>query len=630
MPTASRDTSRAAIFAAMFLTVIGAASTVCAKGTSHYVQDGLIACWDGVENAGLGRHAASTETWTDTIGNVSFALTNVVVAEDRMVFSGSSYGKLTADATGATFALAQSGTLEVVYASDTGTGAQLIVQSSTTSGVSLGLYNGNRLVAANSSSPTISYTSGTATNTVAIRYLDGKAQNSFFVNGVSTQKGSNDYWKNSNTTTTLGALSNLTGFFKGAIYCIRIYNRQLTNEELAANHAVDIRRFYQGHPFGGDVLTISGAPDEYGNPSPQYGTTVFDLDDGESLNVSCPSVWTNNSETIAAACVGWKLYDDDDNVVSNGVGNAFTYVHPTPAAFRRLEWQWARKYKVTATANAGGTVSPAVQWVAEGDTAVFTATPDSGRSFSKWTNGIPASVTATLPTISVPVSSPMSLFATFGNFWYVSPTGDGSDPGAGFATGYPTIAEAVAAVPDGDTILLDAATHTLSGAVTVNKGLKIVGQGIGQTFVTTTETTARHFLVSHPDAVLEGLQFVGKKITARNLIGWVVSITAGTIRSCRISGFTQGQYYQSGVLHLNGANALADSCEITNNANNHGADAISTCAGLYCQNGTVTNCVITGNTSYQACGLWLKAGLVVDTLVAGNKIVYPDRDEKKS
>ena len=628
MTTAPHDIPRAACFAAMFLTVIGTASITCAKDSSHYVQDGLIACWDGVENAGRGLHAASTETWTDTIGNVSFALTNVVVAEDRMFFSGISFGKLTASDTAATFANANNGTLEIVYASTNGVGSQLLIQSSTASGISLGLYNGNRLVTANSSSPTINFNSGSKTNAIAVRYSSGKAQDSFFVNGSAATKSANDYWKQSNTTTTLGALSNLTGYFKGSIYSIRLYNRRLTNEELASNYAVDLRRFLQGHPYGDDVLTVSGAPDEHGASIPPYGTAVFGLAAGDPVAVSAPAVWTNAAETVAATCVGWKLYDDDDNVVSNGVGNAFTYVHPSPIAFRRLEWQWATEYKVCATANAGGTVSPASQWVADGETAVITATPDSGRSFNKWTNGVPASVNALLPTLSVPVSSPMSLFATFGDRWYVSPTGDGSAPNDGFATGYPTIEEAVSAAPDGDTILLDAATHTLSGTVTVNKGLKIVGQGVGHTFITTSDTTARHFLVSHDDAVLEGLEFVGKTITKRDLIGWVVSITAGTIRSCRISGFTQGQYYQSGVLHLNGAKAVADSCEITNNANNHSSDAISKCAGLYCQNGTVTNCVITGNTSFQASGLWLKNGLVTDTLIAGNKIVYPGKSDK--
>ncbi len=385
--------------------------------------------------------------------------------------------------------------------------------------------------------------------------------------------------------------------------------------------------------MGADMLAVTGLPCDFGSPFPPYGTTN-NLAVGASFQVSAPIAYTNASCDTAATCIGYKVYTNDV-VYAEGDSTSFTYVHPDCEHGARLVWNWRVEYLVTATANAGGTVSPASQWVTSGQTATVTATPDVGKNFYKWTNGIPVSVTATLPTISVPVSSPMSLFATFGNFWYVSPTGDGSDPSAGFATGYPTIAEAVAAVPDGDTILLDAATHTLSGVVTVDKGLKIVGQGIGQTFVTTTrtsvndkDTSARHFLVTHADAVLEGLEFVGKTITSRDVAGWVVSITAGTIRSCRISGFTQGSYQQNGVLHLNGDKALADNCLISNNANNHSHDLVNTCAGLYCQNGTVSNCVITGNVSHQASGLWLKAGLVTDTLIAGNKIVYPNRNEK--
>lgn len=35
-----------------------------------YVQDGLIAMWDGIENAGLGRHDTNATTWKDLIGGV--------------------------------------------------------------------------------------------------------------------------------------------------------------------------------------------------------------------------------------------------------------------------------------------------------------------------------------------------------------------------------------------------------------------------------------------------------------------------------------------------------------------------------------------------------------------------------
>ena len=422
----SHDISRASRFAAIFLGLIGATFIACAKDTSHYVQDGLIACWDGVENAGLGQHAASTETWTDTIGNVSFALTNVVVHEDRMFFSGTAFGKLTATDTAATFALAKNGTVEVVYASTNGLGSQLVVQSSSASTISIGLYSGDRLiVSCASGSPTFTYTSGSKTNVVAVRYSSGKAQNAF-INGSAGKTGNNNYWSRSDTTTTLGALSNLTGYFKGAIYAIRLYSRRLTDAELAANYAVDFHRFFQGHPYGDDALTIDGSPETFGSPTPPYGT-MWGLAGGETRAVSAPAVWTNAAETVAATCVGWKLYDDDGNVVSNGAGNAFTYIHPDPIAYRRLEWQWDLEYKVTATAGAGGTASPAVQWVPEGGMATVTATPDAANLFAMWTGDIPNGVKyAAVATF--PVTAPREVLANFaasggGATWHWSGAG---------------------------------------------------------------------------------------------------------------------------------------------------------------------------------------------------------------
>ncbi len=42
-----------------------------AKGLSakSYVQDGLVAMWDGIENAGVGKHSPNTTTWKDLVGN---------------------------------------------------------------------------------------------------------------------------------------------------------------------------------------------------------------------------------------------------------------------------------------------------------------------------------------------------------------------------------------------------------------------------------------------------------------------------------------------------------------------------------------------------------------------------------
>ena len=40
-----------------------------APTAKSYVQDGLIAMWDGIENAGVGVHDASATTWKDLSGN---------------------------------------------------------------------------------------------------------------------------------------------------------------------------------------------------------------------------------------------------------------------------------------------------------------------------------------------------------------------------------------------------------------------------------------------------------------------------------------------------------------------------------------------------------------------------------
>ncbi len=84
-------------------------------------------------------------------------------------------------------------------------------------------------------------------------------------------------------------------------------------------------------------VVVSSNQSEIGTPDPGYG--VVNLASGAALPVSCPTVWTNAPGDTAATCTGWKLYDENGEVVSNGMGNAFTYLHPASGGFRRLEWQ---------------------------------------------------------------------------------------------------------------------------------------------------------------------------------------------------------------------------------------------------------------------------------------------------
>jgi len=315
-----------------------------AGSASLYVQDGLIACWDGIENAGAGVHNTAATVWKDLLGGCEFALAGVTVDDDRMTFTGdtSSYGTLSAEDTESTFVAAKDGTMEIVYVSRS-TSLQVLLQSTAESGLAFGLYNASSIITHTAGStdnkPLIQFSSGTTTNSVSVRFTSG-APASAIANGESRTLSGGNYWGSPDASMTfIGKRASNASAFSGSIYCIRLYNRQLSNEEIAANHAIDIKRFREGNHFD-DALEIIGEPNGIGSPVPAYGN-LSDLSAGSTVDVSCgePSVITADGK--AYACTGWKLYDVNGDVVSSGTETAFTYTHPTPAEYRRLEWQWA-------------------------------------------------------------------------------------------------------------------------------------------------------------------------------------------------------------------------------------------------------------------------------------------------
>ena len=159
-----------------------------------------------------------------------------------------------------------------------------------------------------------------------------------------------------------------------------------------------------------DGVVVSSMPEGIGEPTPDYGPVA--LEPGATLSVSCPAIWTNDAGTVGAACSGWRLYDENGVLVTNGTEIAFTYRHPASGGYRRLEWQWGVSYKVTASSNAGGSVSPGEQWVAHGATATIAATADSGYDFSKWTGVVPDAARFSNPAVFA-VTEPCEAVANF-------------------------------------------------------------------------------------------------------------------------------------------------------------------------------------------------------------------------
>ena len=412
---------------ALCVALVAAPALANAATTGLYVQNGLIACWDGIENAGVGVHNPSATVWKDLVAGREFALTNVTVDDDRMTFAGpagvttpaTSYGTLSAADTTATFGNAVNGTMEIVYASRNKTASSIILQAGRL-GLSFGIWltGGSSYIlpyssASNVSKPSFVFESGTATNAVSVRYSSGYSE-SAFANGSSLGVYQDNHFGTTGDETIIGTRAAKNNcHFDGSIYCIRLYDRKLTDAEIVANHNVDVVRFILGDIAAS--LVVTSLPVDIGSPSPAYGETNG-LAAADSFLVSCgAAVVTDAAGTTQYSCTGWKLYDDANAVVSNGVETSFTYVHPTPSAYRRLEWQWeASAYRGTIAAGYGGAVSQSgTGWFAAGTPVTVTATPNAGSSFKRWTGTLPDGLSASSASATFTPTAPFSMTAIF-------------------------------------------------------------------------------------------------------------------------------------------------------------------------------------------------------------------------
>ena len=554
------------------------------ESTWDYVQDGLVACWDGAENAGRLSHNPNATVWKDVVGGREFTLTGVTVEADRMVFAGSnkSYGTLSADDTAATFDTATGGTLEIVYAAPStlsSTVNYVLLQSSTTSGIAFGINKGPKILAGNKSAKPFSFDSGTTTNFVAVRYSSATPQ-SLIANGTArgtTSSATN--WSSSDTTTIIGNRTSKANGFPGAIYCVRLYNRQLTSEEIAVNQAVDASRFREGTYYGEHDLLITASPLPIGTPTPAYGV-VRNLAAEATRLVSCPAVWTNEAQTAIVSCHGWIIYDGNCDLVASGPETSFTYTHPDPAAYRCLKWQLAVEYKISATAGMGGSVSPTEQWVALNETATVTATSDTGKFFHKWTNDVPASVTATSATISFPVSKPEMLFAVFGSTRYVENAA--------------TIQAMIDASSPGDIITLADNLYRPDYTIFLSNGVTLAGSSFTN-------------CVIKPSGNRRVIEIIGEGSCLSN-----ITITGGSVTPSANGERASGICLDGGIV---------SHCMVSNNVLNNGS-MTHLGVGIYMLDGLIENSIITGNSlphqwSYGA-GIYMENGLVRNCTVSNN------------
>ena len=204
-----------------------------------YVQDGLIGMWDGIENAGWGKHDANAITWVDLSGSGRDAtlsgsyswgenywgvksLTDKGLAQwdgrnlgsnqtIEFLFeqlAGGYYGRIIAEGQAVASPCAVSNKIHLYgYGVEPSTAVSM-----------MGLHK-----------HTITHPSG------------GPVK--YYVDGVLRLTANTNYNSTGATTAYFGNKADYTRGLNGNYYTMRRYNRVLTADEIAANYAVDKARF---------------------------------------------------------------------------------------------------------------------------------------------------------------------------------------------------------------------------------------------------------------------------------------------------------------------------------------------------------------------------------------------------
>lgn len=231
---------------------LGRSAKAAAPTAKSYVQDGLVAMWDGIENAGWGQHDATATTWKDLIGSQNFTLAQSAAFEDDCVLGTASGNTITAtinswDWLSGTIWAGKTLTMEFVQRSlfarnndnfplTGGYGGIFFYNDSNNYGVNV--LRGNRYVWGNTG--WIRPALGTGKASFSVASSDG-APVRYYRDGGSQQTFGNPNYGFVVRPQLITRYPYMS--FSGRLYAMRLYSRALTADEIAANYAIDKARF---------------------------------------------------------------------------------------------------------------------------------------------------------------------------------------------------------------------------------------------------------------------------------------------------------------------------------------------------------------------------------------------------
>lgn len=434
-----------------------------------YVQDGLLAMWDGEHNAGYGVHGATATVWEDLSGNGWTARNGWAEGSgdsnwgtDAYVFRRTSpKDAFAVIQAGFQSAMGGSWTVEA-YVKPTAGAFQNYAgvcgsHTSTTdkNGLAFWQHEGSSFKLGTYHRQ---LTDNDAANTYHPQDVFGQGQNNYLALKADTALGQVAFYVNAETHKTAGLASggsvltapnfylgnafdgSATRMFEGEIHTVRVYSRALSEDELDTNRSVDLMRhgdesacrvsslFRQSRTVGLTVVSsVSGA----GELAPDRGSYP---DVVALLPLTCTAPeYTTNGATLYR-CTGSVLTDGAGVAVTNA-GHS-TVFNPEGSGVWTLSWQWeAVAHTVTVTAKDG--VGRAPISVTEpdifgfytiGSTVTATASSTDPTVFDHWEGDVPAGQERS-PTITLVVDGNKGVQAVFRSVCWLYDGGDAINNG---------------------------------------------------------------------------------------------------------------------------------------------------------------------------------------------------------
>ena len=221
---------------------------------ADYVQDGLVTIWDGIENTSLNNHDATTDVWIDlasgirleSSGSVLWDMNCLLVKDRWLTYDSADISLLQESVFDTPKTVGEGYTIEIVVRITTSGNKNLFGERY--NAVCIFSYGGRICGWLGNGNNTVSSLAVGDIGSVSFvtKNVDGKCENYAYTNGRLSNRYLNRSYSGILSRGRFGIGDGeytAWGVAEGEYYCIRMYRRVLTEEEINHNYEIDKARF---------------------------------------------------------------------------------------------------------------------------------------------------------------------------------------------------------------------------------------------------------------------------------------------------------------------------------------------------------------------------------------------------